>query len=77
MLKGSIVEDTLKVLGKEDPAITSKSFKTLKTAIDELQRFPRNELINAIRNPAKMRMLETLYDELGNLIKDIKTVSEK
>jgi len=77
MLKGSTVQDALKILGTEDPSMTSKSFKTLKTAINELQKFPRNELIDTIKNPAKMRMLQTLYDELGNLINDIKTVSER
>lgn len=76
-LNGAKVEEAIKILGKEDPAITSKSFKALKVAIKELQTFPRNELIDTIKNPAKMKMLETLYDELGTLIKDIKTVSEK
>lgn len=77
MLNGATVQEALEVLGREKPEMTSKSFKTIRSAIEELRMFPRNELIDTIRNPAKMKMLETLHEELGTLITDIKTVSEK
>lgn len=77
MRNGATVQEALEVLGREKPEMTSKSFKTIRSALEELRLFPRSELIDTIRNPAKMKMLETLHDELGTLIRDIKTVSEK
>jgi len=77
LLDGGRIGDALKVVAQENPAITSKSFKIIEKATEELKTFPRNELIDTIKNPAKMRMLEELHSELESIIADIKSVSEK
>lgn len=77
LLDGGKISDALSVVASENPAVTSKSFKTIEKAIEELRTFPRDELIDTIKNPAKMRMLEKLHSELEAIIADIKSVSEK
>jgi len=77
LLNGGSIREALKIVANENPAVTSKSFKTIEKAIEELRTFPRNELIDTIKNPAKMQMLEKLHSELEAIIADIKSVSEK
>jgi len=75
LLDGGTVEDAIRVLSDKDPTAGSVTFTLLNKTIKVIQTFPRNELLDTLRNKAKLQLLEKLQSEIEDLIKDVKKVS--
>lgn len=64
------------ILSEKDPTADSMTYRRLQTALTAIQNFPRNELLNTVKNKSKLQLLEKLHTELEGLIKDIKSAAK-
>jgi len=71
LLNGGTVEDALDKYSGKDPTAGSPTFKLFGKTLKVIHTFPRNELIDTLKNKAKLQMLKKLHSELGDLIKDV------
>jgi hypothetical protein len=69
------IRSALEVLSNKDPSLTSASFRLFAKTLKEIRNFPRSELLDTVRNRAKLQMLKDLRSELDQLIKDIESAA--
>jgi len=76
-LQSADMDKASNILSNKDPTISSQSFKLVSKATQIIRDFPRSELVDTIRNKAKLDMLKTLRSELDQLIKDIESAGTR
>jgi hypothetical protein len=60
-----------KVLAKADPSIDNRFYAHINSMIDRLNEVPRDELIEAGEDPAKVQALERLRSTVDDVLKNI------
>lgn len=67
----------LEVLKKNDPAVTDKTFKSIKKMIISIQDLTRHDITNICKNSRKKNYILELKIEISQLYADVKNASER
>lgn len=69
--------EAIKLLEEKDPTLKSKEFRHMNKMIKILSTFPRKELIKTINDPARVKILEKLKEEVDSLLHDVKSLERE
>src|SRR6266571_8747762 len=67
----------LKVLSKSDPAIDNRFYAHVKDMVDRLNDVPREELVEAGIDPAKLGALQKLRDTVDEVLRNVAAIKQR
>ena len=77
VLETSGFNESLKVLQKSDPAIGNKFYQHVSGMIEELNSVPRDELLDAGKDEAKVQALQRLKETVDEVLRNISAIKER